>query len=90
MDFIKNKIQDCEKKLYTPGKVDDKYDILEKIWLELDRNYKDDRTKYDELERELKTKTWDVLEDNWTLWNPTPKSNAKRIGLGEMFYRLKT
>ena len=84
----KKRILECEKKLYAPGKVADKYDILEKIRLELDRLYKDDRHKYDELEKALKPNTWQALEDNWTLWNPVPKSHAEWIGPGEMTCRI--
>ncbi|MCH5229589.1 MAG: hypothetical protein J1F12_06300 [Muribaculaceae bacterium] len=85
----KNRILDLEKKLYKPGKVADKYDLLEKIRLELDRLYRKDRSKYDELEKALKPNTWEALEDNWTLWNPVPKSHAEWIGPGEMICRLK-
>lgn len=83
-------VLDLEKKLYSPGKVADKYDILEKMRLELDRLYKEDRPKYDELARTLKPNTWEALEDNWTLWNPVPKSHAEWIGPGEMTCRLKS
>ncbi|MCH5227253.1 MAG: hypothetical protein J1F16_05490 [Muribaculaceae bacterium] len=85
----KNQILNWEKKLYAPGKVADKYDILEKIRLELDRLYKEDRSKYEELEKALKPNTWKALEDNWKLWNPVPKSHAEWIGPGEMTCRLK-
>ena len=84
-----NRILDWEKKLYVPGKVADKYDTLEKIRLELDRLYKEDKSKYDELEKTLKPNTWDALEDNWTLWNPVPKNNAEWIGPGNMTCNLK-
>ena len=60
----RNRILNWEKKLYQHGKVSDKYDILEKIRLELDRLYKEDRPKYDELEKALKPNTWEALEDN--------------------------
>ena len=86
----KNRILDLEKKLYASGKVADKYDILEKIRIELDRLYKEDRAKYQELEKALKPNTWEALEDNWTLWNPVPKSHAEWIGPGEMTCRLKS
>ena len=82
-------ILDWEKKLYQPGSVSDKFDILENIRLELDRLYKVDRLKYEELERILKPNTWEALEDNWTLWNPVPKSHAEWFGPGEMTCRLK-
>lgn len=84
----KNKILDWEKKLYSPGKVTDKYEILEKIRIELDKLYRVDRTKYEELKNILKPHTWEALEDNWTLWNPVPKSHADWIGPGEMTCRL--
>ena len=64
---MSNQIFDWEKKLYSPGRVADKYDLLEKIRLELDRLYKEDRPTYDELEKALKPNTWEALEDNWTL-----------------------
>ena len=72
----KNRVLDWEKKLYSPGKVVDKYDVLEKIRLELDRLYKEDRAKYDEILKLLKANTWVALEDNWTLWNPVPKRHT--------------
>ena len=62
-NVLKNRILDWEKKLYAPGKVADKYDILERIRLELDRLYKEDRQKYDELEKALRPNTWEALED---------------------------
>ena len=86
----KTKILDWEKKLYQPGKVGDKYDILEKIRLELDRLYKEDRPKYEELEKTLKPNTWEALEENWTLWNPVPKSHAEWVGPEKMTCRLKS
>lgn len=86
----KNRVLDWEKKLYHPGKVADKFDILEKIRLELDRLYKEDRPKYDEIQGLLKPNTWDALEENWTLWNPVPKSHVEWIGPGEMTCRLKS
>ena len=60
---LKNRILDWEKQLYSPGKVADKYDILERIRLELDKLYKEDRQKYDELEKALRPNTWESLED---------------------------
>lgn len=86
----KSKIIDLEKKLYSSSKVADKYEVLEKIRLELDSLYKDYRPIYDELEKELKANTWKALKDNRTLWNPVPKSNADWVGPGEMTCRLKT
>ena len=85
----KDKILDWEKELYSSGKVADKYDILERIRLELDRLYKEDRPKYDNLEKALKPNTWEALEDNWTVWNPVPKNHAEWVGPGEMTCRLK-
>lgn len=87
---IKDKILEWEKKLYSTGSVADKYDLLERIRLELDRLYKEDRTKYEELEKALKPNTWEALEDNWKLWNPVPKSHAEWVGPGEMTCRLKS
>ena len=86
----KDKILDWEKELYSSSKVADKYDILERIRLELDRLYKEDRPKYDNLEKTLKPNTWEALEDNWTLWNPVPKNHAEWIGPGEMTCRIKS
>ena len=86
---ITDKILNLEKKLYSTGKVSDKYDILERIRLELDRLYKDDRAQFKELEKILNPNTWEALEDNWTLWNPVPKSHAEWVGPGEMTCRLK-
>lgn len=94
MDWFPNrntekKISDWEKKLYSPGKIADKYDLLEKIRLELDMLYKEDRAKYDELQTLLKPNTWEALEENWTLWNPVPKSHVEWIGQGGKTCRLK-
>ena len=83
------RILDLEKSLYFPGKITDKYDILEKIRIELDRLYKENRQKYDELEKVLKPNTREALEDSRTLWNPVPKSHAEWIGPGEMTCSLK-
>ena len=85
-----DEIINLEKLLLLKGKVADKYDILERIRLELDRLYREDRQKYDELEKTLKPNTWEALEDNWTLWNPVPKSHAEWIGPGKMTCRLKS
>ena len=87
---IENKILKLEKKLYVPGKVSEKYEIIERIRIELDRLYKEDRKKYDEIEKALRRNTLEALEDNWTLWNPVPKSHADWVGPGEMTCRLKS
>ena len=86
----KNKILNWEGKLYALGKVADKYEVLERIRLELDKLYKEDRSKYEELEKALKPNTWEALEDNWTVWNPVPKNHAEWIGPGKMTCRLKS
>lgn len=83
-----NKVLNWEKNLYSSVKVADKYDILENIRLELDRLYKEERPKYDELEKALRPNTWQALEDGWTLWNPVPKSHVDWVGPGEMTCRL--
>ena len=85
----KDMILDLEKKLYVPGKVADKYDILETMRLELERLYNDNRPQYDEIQKALKPNTWEALEDNWKLWNHIPQSNAEWIGPGETTCRLK-
>lgn len=79
-----------EQKLYSKLSVPEKYDILEKIRLELDRLYKEDRQSYDECKAALKSNTWDALEENWTLWNPAPKSHVSWVGPGELNCVLKT
>ena len=83
-------VLDLEKNLYKPGKVTDKYDILEGIRIELDRLYNGDRSKYEALKNSLRPNTWAALEDNWTLWNPVPKNHVEWIGPGEMTCRLKS
>lgn len=84
-----NVVLDWEKQLYSNLSVADKYDLLEKIRLELDRLYNEDRPVYEEYKAALKPNTWDALEENWTLWNPVPKSNAEWVGPGEMTCVLK-
>lgn len=79
-----------EHKLYTGLSVSKKYGILEKMRLELDRLYKEDRQTYDEIRSSLKSNTWDALEENWKLWDPTPKSHVSWIGPGELKCVLKT
>ena len=86
----KDPLLDLEKKLYSPGRVADKYDILERIRLELDRLYRDDRPKYDAYEKALNPNTWDALEELWSLWNPMPKSNVEWMGQDEMTCQLKS
>lgn len=84
-----DQILEWEKQLYTPLTVADKYEILEKIRLALDDLHKNDKRKFDYYEKELKSTTWEALEDSWSLWNPVPKSHVEWVGPGKMTCRLK-
>lgn len=86
---IKTKIISWEQKLYQRLSVPEKYDILEKIRLELDRLYKDDRPSYEDCRAALKPNTWNALEENWKLWDPTPKSHVEWRGPGDLKCVLK-
>ncbi len=77
-----------ESKLYQPGKVADKYAILEGMRMEIDRLYREDRAKYDEVRAELKENTWEALEENWKLWDPVPKSHVVWEGENDCTCRL--
>lgn len=82
-------VLDREKQLYSSRSVADKFAILETIRLELDRLYREDRPRYDELEKALRPATRQALEDSWKLWNPVPKSHVDWVGPGEMTCRLR-
>lgn len=84
MDII-----EFESRLYSDGKVADKYEILETMRHKLDDLYKSDRPAYDECKSALTQNTWDALEELWTLWNPTPKSNVEWVGPKEFTCKLK-
>lgn len=87
-DF-KTQIISWEQKLYSKLSVSEKYGILEKMRLELDRLYREQRPTYDECKKALKFNTWDALEENWKLWDPAPKSNVTWEGPGELKCILK-
>lgn len=78
-----------ERKLHGKLSVPEKYDIIEKMRLELDRLYRVDRPKYDECKKALKSNTWDALEENWKLWDPAPKSHVEWCGPEELKCVLK-
>lgn len=63
-----------ERHLYSNMSVADKYYILEKIRLELDKLYENDRKTYDKCQKELKENTWKALEEAWSF--RYPKSNV--------------
>ena len=86
---MKQQMLQWERQLYSKGRVADKYDILERMRLELDRLYTHDRTTYDECRAALKTNTWDALEKLWTLWNPTPTSHVDWVGPNKFTCVLK-
>ena len=86
MDYIKN----WENRLYGEMGVADKYDFLERMRIELDRLYLEDREAYDRYHRQLKPNTWDALEDAWKLWDPVPKSNGTWGGPGDRTCSLKS
>ena len=77
MYFLESYLLDLEAQLYTPIGVTAKYDILEKMRLNLDTLYANSKDLFDFYKRELKENTWAALEASWTLWNPTPN---KRYG----------
>ena len=83
-------IFNSELKLYGRLSVPEKYAILEKIRLELDRLYLEDRETYDKYHRQLKPNTWDALEDAWKLWDPVPKSNGVWSGPCDRTCSLKS
>lgn len=78
-----------EQRLYSKLSVPEKYRILEQIRLELDRLYRDERPVYEECKAALKPNTWNALEENWKLWNPTPTNHVDWIGPGELKCVLK-
>ena len=86
---MKQQILDWERQLYSKGRVADKYDILERMRLEFDRIYKDDRSMYEDCRNALKTNTWNALEELWTLWNPTPTSHVDWVGPNQFTCVLK-
>lgn len=73
-----------EQKLYSKISVSEKYGILEKMRLEFDILYKENREKYEKFRSMLKPDTWEALEENWTLWNPAPKTHVDWIGEGQL------
>ncbi len=79
-----------ELKLYQPIPVADKYAILEGMRMEIDRLYREDRATYDKIRASLSENTWEVLEENWKLWNPVPKSHVVWEGEDECTCRLLT
>ena len=79
-----------EQKLYSKLPVSEKYGLLEKIRLELDRLYREDRPVYEDCKAALKSNTWDALEENWKLWDPAPKSNVAWVGPAELKCVLKS
>lgn len=78
-----------ESRLYENRPVAEKYAILEDMRLELDRLYREDRPTYDKCKAALKENTWDALEENWKLWDPTPKSHVIWEGENDCYCRLK-
>lgn len=86
---MKQQILGWERQLYSKGRVADKYDILERMRLEFDRLYKDDRCLYEECRNALKTNTWNALEELWELWNPAPKTNVDWVGPNQFTCVLK-
>lgn len=82
-------ILNWERSLYGKMSVADKYDVLERMRLELDRLYRDDRETYERCRQQLRSNTWDALEDAWKLWDPTPKRNAVWSGPGDRTCSLK-
>lgn len=86
---VKSQIISWEQKLYSKLPVSEKYDLLERMRLELDRLYREDHPTYDECKDALKSNTWDALEENWKLWDPAPKSNVTWVGPGELKCVLK-
>lgn len=77
-----------EQSLYSNLRVVEKYDLLEKMRTKIDYLYNNDRETYEFCKNKLKTNTWDALEDAWTLWNPTPKSNGSWGGANNMTFTL--
>ena len=90
LDNDMKQIMIWERILYTKLSVPEKYAILEKIRLELDRLYREDRAAYDGCRQQLKPNTWDALEDAWKLWDPVPKSNGVWSGPGDRTCSLKS
>lgn len=86
---MKQQFLNWERQLYSKGKVADKYDMLERMRLELDSLYTHDRPTYDECKKSLKENTWDALEELWTLWNPTPTSYVDWVGPNKFTCVLK-
>ena len=86
---MKQKILDWERQLYSKGRVVDKYDILERMRLEFDRLYQEDRASYEDCRNALKANTWDALEDLWTLWNPAPNTHVDWVGPDQFTCVLK-
>ena len=82
-------ILNWERSLYGKMSVADKYDVLERMRLELDRLYRDDRETYERCRQQLRANTWNALEDAWKLWDPVPKSNAAWSGPGNRTCSLK-
>lgn len=87
---MKQQILDRERQLYSKGRVADKYDILERMRLEFDRLYKDDKTSYEDCRTALKANTWDALEELWTLWNPTPTNNVDWVDPNQLTCVLRS
>ena len=85
-------ILNLERQLYDAKiKIASKYDILENIRIELDRLYRDDFAKYEEIKASLKDNTWDALENSWKLWDPSPNEKngeGEWIGENKMTFRL--
>ena len=81
---MKQQILDWERQLYSKGRVADKYDILERMRLEFDRLYKEDRSSYEDCRNALKVNTWEALEELWTLWNPAPKTHVDWVGPNQL------
>ena len=76
----KTDILKCEQQLHAKGRVADKYDILCRMRLELDRLYRHDIQAYNECRAALDSNTWDALEELWTLWDPAPKNHVDWVG----------
>ena len=87
--YMKQQIIDWERQLYSKGRVADKYDILERMRLEFDRLYKEDRSSYEDCRNALKANTWNALEELWTLWNPAPKTHVDWVGPNQFTCVLK-
>ena len=87
---MKERIFELEKRLYSKGRVADKYDMLEDMRILIDALYRNDRPAYEAVRKALRPNTWEALEELWTLWNPAPKSNVAWVGPGDLMCRLKS